>query len=88
MRKQRKWLDVSRKYRRENPRCAICGTTANIEIHHILPFKEHPELELEPSNLISLCGKWNNCHLIHGHLGNYNNYNRNLLQTIQSLKNK
>jgi 5-methylcytosine-specific restriction endonuclease McrA len=88
MRQNRKWLDLQRKHRRNNPNCAICGTNQNIEIHHILPFKENPELELDENNLISLCGKYNNCHLIHGHLGNYNNYNRNLLQLIENLKKK
>jgi 5-methylcytosine-specific restriction endonuclease McrA len=76
---KRKWLDVQRKYKRHNPKCEICGTTANIEVHHIVPVSENPSLEFEPSNLISLCRKGRNCHLVHGHLGNFNKSNPNIL---------
>ena len=76
---KRVWLDVQRKHKRHNPKCAICGTTANIEVHHILPVAQYPHLEFEENNLISLCRKGRNCHLVHGHLGNFNNHNPNIL---------
>lgn len=76
---KRVWLDVQRKHKRHFPRCAICGTTANLEVHHIVPINQNQTLEFEPSNLISLCRKGRNCHLVHGHLGNFHKSNPNIL---------
>ena len=48
-------------------------------MHHLVPFHEAPELELEPDNLITLCEakKYGlNCHQLMGHLGNYRRINR------------
>ena len=53
------------------PACQWCGGTTCIEVHHILPFHLHPELELDPSNLITLCEASTECHLEHGHKGNW-----------------
>lgn len=48
--------------------CAACGATKNLNVHHVLPFHLHPELELEPDNLIVLCeNKIPNCHYHFGH---------------------
>ncbi len=77
---KRKWLDVQRKYKRHNPKCEICGTTANIEVHHIMPVSIEPNKEFDENNLMSLCRKGKNCHLVHGHLGNYNKFNPNVKQ--------
>lgn len=77
---KRKWLDIQRKFLRHNKKCAVCGTENHIEIHHIIPVNIAPHLMFEESNLISLCRKGKNCHLIHGHLGNFNNFNPNILQ--------
>lgn len=53
--------------------CAVCGKKNKLELHHIRPFHLHPELELDPANLIPLCegNKSVNCHLIFGHFGNF-----------------
>jgi 5-methylcytosine-specific restriction endonuclease McrA len=77
---KRKWLDIQRKHKRHNPRCAICGTNANIEVHHIVSISEDISKEFEESNLISLCRKGRNCHLVFGHLGNFQKSNPNILQ--------
>ena len=37
------------------PTCAACGSNAALNVHHIEPFHAEPELELEPTNLITLC---------------------------------
>jgi hypothetical protein len=37
------------------PTCAACGSTEALNVHHIEPFHAEPELELEPTNLITLC---------------------------------
>lgn len=44
----------------------------------MVPFHEAPELELEPSNLMTLCERKKygiNCHLLVGHLGDYRRIN-------------
>lgn len=73
-----KWRSVRAAYLRIHPCCAVCGGTRSINVHHIQPFHTHPELELDPSNLITLCEsgkKGLNCHLLVGHLGNFRNIN-------------
>jgi hypothetical protein len=55
--------------------CAACGGSENLEAHHKKPFHLHPDLELDPSNLICLCEKpSHNCHFIFGHAGNWHGY--------------
>lgn len=50
-------------YEECNGRCAICGTTQNLEYHHILYRSERPDLIDDPNNGIMLCGEFaNNCH--------------------------
>ena len=73
-----KWPKVRKKHLEKNPCCAVCGATAKLNVHHIKPYHLFPELELEESNLITLCecGKGGvNCHLFIGHLGNYKKIN-------------
>ena len=64
-----KWRTVRNHFVTQNGGvCAACGTTDNPHVHHIKSFHEHPELELDPTNLIILCGpKAENCHLRIGH---------------------
>src|SRR5437867_3787002 len=49
--------------------CAVCGGTKDLQAHHLQSFHEHPELELDPRNLLAVCeGNHNiNCHLVVGH---------------------
>lgn len=61
-----KWAAVRKQHLEREPACAACGRKKNLEVHHIKPFKDHPELELDDGNLISLCG--DPCHFVHGHL--------------------
>ena len=67
-----------------NKKCAICGSTDNLQAHHKKPFHVYPELELEVKNLVPLCGKKSrNCHFIFGHLMNWVTYNHDLDNTIE-----
>lgn len=69
-----KWPAVRKQHLEREPACAACGRRKNLEVHHIKPFKDHPELELDDGvdgtgkdgNLISVCG--DPCHFVHGHL--------------------
>jgi 5-methylcytosine-specific restriction endonuclease McrA len=58
------------------PACVVCGSTANLEVHHILPFHVHPELELDPTNLITLCERaGHECHFVFGHYFDFQAWN-------------
>jgi len=73
-----KWPSVRKKHLDVNPVCALCAGKDKLEVHHIKPFHEHPELELEPTNLITLCESYSYgicCHRTVGHLGNYKKIN-------------
>ena len=76
-----KWETVRKNHLIKENFCRMCGNTNNIEVHHKNPFHIHPELELDPNNLISLCEEYGiECHLKHGHLGNWKNFNPNIEQ--------
>lgn len=71
-----KWRKVRKNFLKKNPVCAACGKKKKLQVHHIIPFNINPGLELEESNLITLCtGKTINCHLIIGHRGNFKQMN-------------
>lgn len=85
------WPKVREEFIKNNPTCACCGDTKKIEVHHIKPFHLNPELELEPSNLITLCESSSNgitCHLLIGHLGDYKSWNVNALKDAKSWNTK
>ena len=73
-----KWPGVEHKFRKTHPTCEACGYDKVIQVHHIQPFHMHPELELEVTNLISLCMGPNECHLKIGHGDNFKNANPNV----------
>ena len=70
-----KWPTVRKHHLEAHPTCAVCGGDKVLEVHHLISFNKHPELELDPNNLITLCESKSkgglNCHLIFGHLTNY-----------------
>ena len=39
----------------KNPACVVCGSTTNLEVHHIIPVEFSPELVLCETNGITLC---------------------------------
>ncbi len=62
------WRAVRAAWLRGHPSCAACGTTEDLEAHHVRPFHLFPELELEGSNLMTLCEKPAHCcHFRIGH---------------------
>ena len=79
-----KWPKTRKKFLEENPCCAVCGRdTGKREVHHIKPFHLHPELELDPTNFITLCENKKdgvNCHLLFGHLGSYRSCNEDVIK--------
>jgi len=89
-----KWDSVRKRHLKNNPDCAACGSTKNVQVHHIRPFHLFPQLELEPSNFITLCetdmdGKNNvneNHHLHLGHNGNFHNNNDKVLNDVDNFR--
>lgn len=70
-----KWREVEKNWKREHASCAACGGTRLIQVHHVVPFHLHPELELDEKNLITLCmSKWE-CHIRIGHGDDFKAYN-------------
>lgn len=71
-----------------NPLCEGCGATDHLQVHHKKPFHLHPELELDPSNLVVLCMKpGQECHLYLGHGDSWKAYNPNLEMNLHDLQN-
>ncbi len=70
--RDRRWPAVRRRHVERFPECAACGSTQNVEVHHITPVGHakrtgRPELELDPDNLLMLCGPPKDCHWWLGH---------------------
>lgn len=68
-----RWRSVREDHIRRQPFCQACGRSKDLEVHHIIPFAQRPDLELEPTNLITLCGS--PCHLVHGHFMSWHRWN-------------
>lgn len=71
------WSSVRKEHLSENNRCAACGRSKKLEVHHIEPVHLNPDRELDPSNLITLCD--DPCHLLFGHLMNYKSWNKDVV---------
>lgn len=75
VRRSSKWPAVRKAHLAQHPRCEACGTTKNLNVHHIFPYHLSPEGELTEANLITLCeGSVINCHLYWGHNLNWKSY--------------
>lgn len=77
------WPKVRALHLKKNPTCIFCGGSHKLEVHHILPFHLHPDRELDPDNLATLCEQDKggvNCHLLAGHLGSYHSYNPDVVK--------
>ena len=84
-----KWPALRRKFLELHPACAACGSTEDVEPHHIRPFHLHPELELDADNLVGLCEK-HGCHLAFGHNYDWHAFNPHVLEDcrIQAMRTK
>ncbi|WP_165422930.1 HNH endonuclease [Ktedonosporobacter rubrisoli] len=79
------WERVAREHRLREPACVACGYRGHkLQVHHIKPFHLHPELELDPNNLITLCeARGREHHLLLGHLGAWDSYNEHIRADIK-----
>lgn len=69
------WGHVRDEHLRAHPVCEACGGDESLQVHHVMPFHLHPELELDEANLITLCMGPDECHLKLGHGGSFSAYN-------------
>jgi 5-methylcytosine-specific restriction enzyme A len=70
MKRSNHWPAVRAAHLRVQSTCQACGGTDALEVHHIQTFATHPELELRPDNLLTLCEHpARNCHFVFGHGG-------------------
>ena len=86
-----KWPAARKAHLAKYPRCAVCGGKEKVEVHHKQPFHLHPELELDPTNFITLCESKKrgiNCHLLVGHVGSFKNFNPTVVEDATSWHNK
>jgi hypothetical protein len=75
-----KWPKVRKDFLSKNPTCAACGGSDHLDVHHQRPFHLDPSLELDETNLITLCmGKDKHCHLLLGHGDDFKAFNPNIL---------
>lgn len=89
------WPAVEKAHLEKQPNCMVCNRSEKLNVHHIKPFHIYPDLELDPSNLITLCESDKggvNCHLHYGHLGNFKSFNENVIPDAslwnQKIKNR
>lgn len=77
-----KWAKVRAEHLRVKDKCSVCGGIKDLTVHHIKPFHLFPDLELDPTNLISLCegNPVLNCHLFVGHLGSFKSWNPDVVK--------
>lgn len=81
------WPTVEHRHRKLHPVCEACGGTMHLNVHHKKPFHLYPELELEPTNLITLCMDGDkDCHIKLGHGGNFKAYNPNVEEDVARVK--
>lgn len=71
-----KWPKVRAEHLEKYPACAACGSKIHLNVHHCKPFHLHPELELDPANLLTLCeNPVSNHHYLFGHFQDWGLYN-------------
>jgi 5-methylcytosine-specific restriction protein A len=81
-----KWTKVRKNHIDNYPNCIACGSDKKQEVHHIKPVHLFPDLELDPSNLVTLCA--DPCHLLFGHLMNFKSWNREVIEDCSVYYNK
>lgn len=80
------WKNVRKNFLAQNKKCSACGSSNDLEVHHIIPVHINPHLELDTSNLIVLCSK--SCHLLIGHLMDWKSWNIDVINDCKNLSSK
>lgn len=82
------WHVVAHEHLAREPHCRICKRKDKVQVHHLKPFHLHPELELDPDNLVTLCeGEGtDDHHLWFGHLGSWHSINEHCLDWCEAVQ--
>jgi len=80
-----KWDACRDAYLKKHPVCEACGSKKRLQVHHRKPFHLFPELELEESNLVTLCMSYRDCHLEIGHGFRWPSFNPRLEEHLVRL---
>lgn len=87
--RSKEWPKVRREHLKKFPTCAVCGGKKKIQVHHVKPFHLHPQLELDPNNLITVCeADGHDCHLAIAHLGSFKSWNVDIVKDANYLLTK
>jgi 5-methylcytosine-specific restriction endonuclease McrA len=78
-----KWPAVRQRFIKAHPCCEACGSLQDLNVHHIFSFHDHPELELDPDNLITLCRKH---HFLMGHSNRWATTNKNCQKEVKAYR--
>ncbi len=81
------WPKARRAHLKKEPCCQVCGTKKDIAVHHLRPYHLWPELELDPTNYITLCNHVQH-HLAFGHLGDFTSYNKDCRVDVAAWREK
>ncbi len=79
------WPRVEKEHLLREPACVACGHKGHgLQVHHIRPFHLHPQLELDPNNLITLCEiEGREHHLLLGHLDEWESFNEHVRHDVK-----
>jgi 5-methylcytosine-specific restriction protein A len=90
------WPKFRDAYLKTHPKCAVCGATDDLQIHHIYPVSfiykvGREDLELNFDNYMTLCETEHdhpgeNHHLLIGHLGSFKSRNINVVADTAKFK--
>ena len=61
--KDGRWRKLSKQIREETKKCEVCGSTAFLNCHHILPWQYYKLYRYEIKNIICVCCR---CHTFSG----------------------
>lgn len=78
------WRKVRAEHIKRQPVCQACGRAKDLDVHHIVPFHVDPTKELDPDNLITLCGS--PCHIVFGHFMSYHCHNENVVEMVKTYR--
>jgi 5-methylcytosine-specific restriction protein A len=81
-----KWSTIRKEHLKKYPTCTACGSSKNLEVHHIVPVHIDPSKELDIDNLITLCSE--NCHILFGHLMYFKSWNKNVVNDCANMNQK
>lgn len=80
-RRSSKWPAFLKSFLKKHPACRGCKTSHRVTAHHIIPFHLRPDLELDETNLVTVCQY---CHFTFGHLNDWCSHNPTVLEDLSN----